>query len=60
VSIYADNLREFFNHDVTDAAAAEIDSLEQEIDRLTLIINRCKTVMAVNDPMNYRIIFEAK
>ena len=57
MSLHADNLREFFNHDVTDSAASEIDRLESEVDKKDEIIRRCKTVMATNDPMNYRLIF---
>jgi hypothetical protein len=57
MNIYADNLREFFNHDATDAAACEIENLEREIAKQGDILRRCKEVMACNDPTNYRLIF---
>ena len=57
MSIVSERLREYFNHDLTDQAADEIDSLESKVADMTDIIRRCKYVMECNDPTNYKLIF---
>ena len=57
MSITSERLREYFNHDLTDEAADEIDILESKIVGMEDIIRRCKIVMECNDPTNYKLIF---
>ena len=57
MSICSERLREFFNYDLTDEAANEIEALEAKLTQKEDIIRRCKTVMECNDPTNYKLIF---
>lgn len=57
MSITSERLREYFNHDLTDEAADEIEELEAENAKLKDIVRRCKIVMECNDPTNYKLIF---
>lgn len=54
---HSEDLREFFNHNVTDGAADYIDELEKNIATAYDKLRRCKTVMECNDPTNYKLIF---
>lgn len=54
---YSEDLREFFNHNVTDGAAEYIDSLERDLSAANDLLRRCKIVMECNDPTNYKLIF---
>ena len=55
--MYAEELRKNFNHDITDSAADEIDTLEVELAAANDLLRRCKIVMECNDPTNYKLIF---
>ena len=57
MSITSERLREHFNHDLTDEAADEIDSLEAKLADANDLLRRCKIVMECNDPTNYKLIF---
>jgi|JI9StandDraft_1071089.scaffolds.fasta_scaffold454787_2 transcription elongation GreA/GreB family factor len=57
MSITSERLREYFNHDLTDDAADEIEALEAQVTQLQDTVRRCKIVMECNDPTNYKLIF---
>jgi hypothetical protein len=47
MSTEADQLREFFNHEVTDAAADKLDKMELYIDRLEVSIKSSAAMLSM-------------
>jgi hypothetical protein len=47
MSIEADRLREFFNHEVTDEAADRIDQMESYIDRLRVSLKSSAAMLSM-------------
>ena len=54
---HAEDLREYFNHNVTDDAADHIDAVEKDLAIASDLLRRCKIVMECNDPTNYTLLF---